>query len=520
MAWIAVQKKGFEQWCNAKLSASRSSSRINDLASDFCDGVLLGELVELLSGKRVATVRPKLKVHQLANIGKSLEVIKSEEIKLVNTSAEDIQAGNIKIILGFVWALILRYQIQASAQESSVSSASPPAQKGGVSPKEELLIWLQGQVAGSGVPCHDFQKSFQDGKLLCALVNSIQPGQIPPDKISSLSPLDRTIQAIDAATLNFDVLCILAPNDIVNTPDELCMMTYISMFRVAARCSRKPSQTISTVATSAVNATTATAEPSEEEEETENLLDTLTHMGLADHKEEEDDYDDIYQWMGDDRKKKWYAFVDKTRIDQKKAIADLTTATKTKLFGLPESKKVIHAYLDGMAISMPKLWGSLFGMVEAHFQRIVSEQTVVTDEEHKERALKLAMRVWESATRKFLAKFSATCADYKKDNSMFFSLMNLPSAKDKISAEDLARNLESTGEMVGFDLDGSVGMFGIRKEHRRVEDVLAAALGPNISQIELACARHEGFATYAAWIGHGSFLAQWAVFCKKNRVYE
>jgi hypothetical protein len=75
------------------------------------------------------TVYPKVKAgakiafQKLENINTSLQYIKSKQVKLVGIGPEgtvyggsvlkssDIERGNLKLILGLIWTLILRFQI-------------------------------------------------------------------------------------------------------------------------------------------------------------------------------------------------------------------------------------------------------------------------------------------------------------------------------------------------------------------------------------------------------------------------
>lgn len=45
------------------------------------------------------------------NVHKCLEFIKGRGVQLFNIGAEDIVDGNLKLILGMVWTLILRFTI-------------------------------------------------------------------------------------------------------------------------------------------------------------------------------------------------------------------------------------------------------------------------------------------------------------------------------------------------------------------------------------------------------------------------
>lgn len=55
----------------------------------------------------------------LENLSFALEFLKKEGIKLVNIDATVINNGNLKLILGLIWTIILRYQIQVSEGNSA-----------------------------------------------------------------------------------------------------------------------------------------------------------------------------------------------------------------------------------------------------------------------------------------------------------------------------------------------------------------------------------------------------------------
>ena len=48
--WVMTQKKAFTNWCNDRL---KGSDRIEDLYTDFEDGVKLIKLLEILSKKSI-----------------------------------------------------------------------------------------------------------------------------------------------------------------------------------------------------------------------------------------------------------------------------------------------------------------------------------------------------------------------------------------------------------------------------------------------------------------------------------
>jgi hypothetical protein len=75
--------------------------------------VKLIHLLEILGNESLGKYasNPRLRVQKCENVHKSLEFIKGRGIGLYNIGAEDIVDGNLKLILGLIWTLILRFTI-------------------------------------------------------------------------------------------------------------------------------------------------------------------------------------------------------------------------------------------------------------------------------------------------------------------------------------------------------------------------------------------------------------------------
>eukprot|EP01101_Sappina_pedata_P002915 TRINITY_DN1312_c0_g1_i2.p1 TRINITY_DN1312_c0_g1~~TRINITY_DN1312_c0_g1_i2.p1 ORF type:complete len:1238 (+),score=740.08 TRINITY_DN1312_c0_g1_i2:52-3765(+) len=217
-AWIGIQKRTFTRWVNNHLSDRML--KIDDLFEDLEDGLSLINLLEIISNKKIPTYnkRPKIRPQKLENNSFSLNFLKKEGIKLVAIGPEDIVDKHSKLILGLIWTIILRYQIQKGD---------------GGSAKAELLEWVRRQIPECDVK--NFTTSWQDGKAICHLADSLERGCIKPD----LAAVDANPDALANATLGEDtaeqvlgIPKILQPEDMVSkNPDELSVMTYISFYR-------------------------------------------------------------------------------------------------------------------------------------------------------------------------------------------------------------------------------------------------------------------------------------------------
>ena len=147
----------------------------------------------------------------------------------------DIYQGNLKLTLGLIWALILRYQIAGPAPTvadgpTPESKVSKEAKKKRVNAKKLLLDWINASLPLDGIT--NFTTNWNDGLRLSGLVNYCKPGLIPDH--ASLNPDDRlqnVTHAMELAEKELGVPKVLSPEDLaVDKPDELSVMTYISGF--------------------------------------------------------------------------------------------------------------------------------------------------------------------------------------------------------------------------------------------------------------------------------------------------
>eukprot|EP01089_Gocevia_fonbrunei_P013343 TRINITY_DN340_c0_g1_i1.p1 TRINITY_DN340_c0_g1~~TRINITY_DN340_c0_g1_i1.p1 ORF type:complete len:790 (-),score=281.46 TRINITY_DN340_c0_g1_i1:42-2333(-) len=222
--WVDVQRKAFTRWAAQYLS-ERMITMSEDLVTELQDGVKLCELLEIISSKSVGTFnrKPKTRYQFLENASRGLNFIKDEGLKLVGIGPEDIVDGKLKLDLGLMWTIILRYQINMIGKGS---------------PKWELLEWVRGQIAPydlavKGENLKNFTTNWQDGTVIFALTDSLKEGILTPNDMSGLSrkALDDVEKAMATALSEYNIPRLLDAEDMVNNPDELALMTYISYFR-------------------------------------------------------------------------------------------------------------------------------------------------------------------------------------------------------------------------------------------------------------------------------------------------
>ncbi|KAF2076978.1 hypothetical protein CYY_001687 [Polysphondylium violaceum] len=121
-------KKAFTGWINQHLQERQLV--VKDLATDFSDGVILLNLLEILSGKKIPRyVRyPKFLQHKIDNINVGVGFMeKVFDIKVVGCNAKDIVDGNLKQIMGIIFLLIqkMKANMQLEHQQQELHQQNP-----------------------------------------------------------------------------------------------------------------------------------------------------------------------------------------------------------------------------------------------------------------------------------------------------------------------------------------------------------------------------------------------------------
>jgi hypothetical protein len=213
--WVQVQVKTFTKWVNLHLRSANIS--INNVQEDFKDGVALGKLVSDLTGEKIKTrPKPPSKIHCMENINATMKCLK-DKVKMVNIGALDIYDGSIKQILGLIWTLILKFEVEDIVID-------------GISGKKGLLLWCQRVTKGyDHVDIQNFDKSWRNGLAFDAIIHHFRPDLIDYASLSPEDPRTNAATAFDAAEKNFGIPQLLEPQDIdVPKPDEKVVMTYVA----------------------------------------------------------------------------------------------------------------------------------------------------------------------------------------------------------------------------------------------------------------------------------------------------
>lgn len=224
--WENVQEKTFTKWVNTKLSSGGHTNILN--LSEMSNGTPLMQLLasisdfELPRSFKIAKTRPEPTASpfvKVQRVNDCLVFIKSR-VSLTNIGAEDIIGGNLKLILGLIWTLILRFTIADISEE-------------GRSAKEGLLLWCQRKTAPyREVNVRDFTYSWADGLAFCALIHRHRPDLLDFDALDKSDRHYNTQLAFDIAAEHLDIPKLLDVEDVCNVakPDERSIMTYVAQY--------------------------------------------------------------------------------------------------------------------------------------------------------------------------------------------------------------------------------------------------------------------------------------------------
>ncbi|XP_073410266.1 spectrin beta chain, erythrocytic [Dendrobates tinctorius] len=219
----AVQKKTFTKWVNSHLAFV--SCRISDLYLDLRDGRMLIKLLEVLSGERLPRrTKGRMRIHCLENVDKSLHFLREQKVHLENIGPHDIVNGNHRLILGLIWTIILRFQMQDIIVETKGSETR--------SAKDALLLWCQMKTAGyPNVNITNFTSSWKDGLAFNALIHKHRPDLINFEKLKKSNAKYNLENAFNVADRQLGITQLLDPEDVyTENPDEKSIITYVVAF--------------------------------------------------------------------------------------------------------------------------------------------------------------------------------------------------------------------------------------------------------------------------------------------------
>ncbi|XP_009082961.1 PREDICTED: spectrin beta chain, erythrocytic-like, partial [Acanthisitta chloris] len=218
----AVQKKTFTKWVNSHLA--RVTCRISDLYMDLRDGRVLIKLLEVLSGELLPKpTKGRMRIHCLENVDKALQFLKEQRVHLENMGSHDIVDGNHRLVLGLIWTIILRFQIQDIIIEEGRETRSA---------RDALLLWCQMKTAGyPHVNVTNFTSSWKDGLAFNALIHRHRPELFDFQNLTKSNARHNLEHAFSVAERHLGITPLLDPEDVfTENPDEKSIITYVVAF--------------------------------------------------------------------------------------------------------------------------------------------------------------------------------------------------------------------------------------------------------------------------------------------------
>ncbi|XP_053397817.1 spectrin alpha chain, non-erythrocytic 1-like isoform X2 [Mercenaria mercenaria] len=223
---VYIQKKTFTKWANAFLEKARLE--IHDLFKDLSDGKILMKLLEIISGENLGKPNKGiLRVQKAENLNRCLTFLRTK-VYFENIGAEDIMDGNPRLILGLIWTIILRFQIQEI--EIEVDEDDEGSEKR--SAKDALLLWCQRKTAGyPGVNITNFTNSWRNGLGFNALIHAHRPDLIAYEHLDPAEHIPNLNNAFNVADDKLGIHKILDAEDVdVPKPDEKIIVTYVASY--------------------------------------------------------------------------------------------------------------------------------------------------------------------------------------------------------------------------------------------------------------------------------------------------
>ncbi|XP_054045187.1 dystrophin isoform X10 [Rissa tridactyla] len=223
-----VQKKTFTKWINAQF-AKFGRRHIEDLFNEFRDGRRLLELLECLTGQKLAKEKGSTRVHALNNVNKALQVLQRNNVDLVNIGSSDIVDGNHKLTLGLIWNIILNWQVKDVMKNIMAGLQQTNSEK-------ILLSWVRQLTRNyPQINVINFTTSWSDGLAFNALLHSHRPDLFDWNAVvSQQSPVQRLDHAFNIARQHLGIEKLLDPEDVATAcPDKKSILMYVtSLFQV------------------------------------------------------------------------------------------------------------------------------------------------------------------------------------------------------------------------------------------------------------------------------------------------
>ncbi|XP_010136508.1 PREDICTED: spectrin beta chain, erythrocytic-like, partial [Buceros rhinoceros silvestris] len=139
--------------------------------------------------------------------------------------SHDIVDGNHRLVLGLIWTIILRFQIQDIIVPTPDGQDTPSA-------RDALLLWCQMKTAGyPHVNVTNFTSSWKDGLAFNALIHKHRPELVDFHNLTKSNARHNLEHAFSVAERHLGITPLLDPEDVfTENPDEKSIITYVVAF--------------------------------------------------------------------------------------------------------------------------------------------------------------------------------------------------------------------------------------------------------------------------------------------------
>uniref|UniRef100_A0A8D0H0Q5 Calponin-homology (CH) domain-containing protein n=1 Tax=Sphenodon punctatus TaxID=8508 RepID=A0A8D0H0Q5_SPHPU len=186
-------------------------------------------LYMLVLGGLVAKEKGSTRVHALNNVNKALQVLQKNNVDLVNIGSTDIVDGNHKLTLGFIWSIILHWQVKDVMKNIMAGLQQTNSEK-------ILLSWVRQSTRNyPQVNVINFTSSWSDGLAFNALIHSHRPDLFDWESVAcQQSAVQRLDHAFNTAKRHLGIEKLLDPEDVATAyPDKKSILMYVtSLFQV------------------------------------------------------------------------------------------------------------------------------------------------------------------------------------------------------------------------------------------------------------------------------------------------
>lgn len=167
-----------------------------------------------------------MRVQKIENLNKVLDFLKRKKIQLENIGAEDILDRNERLILGLIWTIILRFQIDTIVIEDEEERGERKHAK------DALLLWCQRKTAGyPNVRVENFTTSWRNGLAFNALIHAHRPELVNFNALNPNDHIGNLNNAFDIAEKKLEIARLLDAEDVdAARPDEKSIITYVSLY--------------------------------------------------------------------------------------------------------------------------------------------------------------------------------------------------------------------------------------------------------------------------------------------------